>query len=347
MTLPSSGQISLANLRTEYTNLGSQASVKMSDFYYGSRYLRRNRCTDRARTDTSHPGYTIHFQGIPVVSSPVGSELIRLSQFYGKVYYYARQSNVLVNGTNASVNTAGIENEAIKTNTNNSAFFDVLTTGDCFASSTSNFGLSIAQNNRSHTTCYLINDFRVYGRGGRGGNGGVQAGTESGQGGENGGTALSLATLTYLVNNNRILGGGGGGGGGAARRDSYNECYCCNVTNASIAGSGGGGGKGSGAGGSAGSALAANFRYPGGNGSAGDTANTGAGGSGGSSCSFNVVIGTYCSNSGGNGGTWGTVGNSSASGEPGGSGGAAIRRRDAAYYSVITSGTTAGGTVTF
>jgi len=333
MTLPSSGQISLSDLRTEYTNLGSQGQVAMNDFYYGSTHVQKNTCTDQARGDASHPTKASHFDNIPAV----GAGQIKLSNFYSKVYYYARQTTVQVNGSNASINVNAIEDEALKKNSNNTVFFVASTNGNCKATSTGNYALTIPQGGRPNTTCYLINDHAIYGKGGRGGDGGNS--------GETGGTALSVASNIYLKNNNRILGGGGGGGGGGAKINSYNECYCCNTTNASIAGSGGGGGKGGGAGGNAGSALNANFTYGGGNGAAGDEDTSsvpGSGGSGGGNCVFNTVLGTYCSNGGGAGGGWGSSGGGS-----GGSGGNAIRRRSGAYYVVVTSGTTAGSTVTF
>ena len=342
MTLQSSGQIALSDLRTEYTYLGSQGQVAMNDFYYGSTHLKKNKCTDQARTDSSHPTQSIHFQGIPVLATP--RTQINLTNFYGKVYYYARQTVVQVNGSNASVNVNNIENEALKSNSNNTVFFDLDTTGNCNSTLTSNYGLTVPQGSRANTTCYLTNDYAIYGKGGKGGNGGGS----SAERGEDGGTALSVATNVYLKNNNRILGGGGGGGGSNARKDTYNECYCCNITNASVAGSGGGGGKGGGGGGSAGSALGANFMYSGGNGFGGDENTSsvpGLGGNGGTRCSYNTVIGSYCSTPGGKGGGWGQAGGSSDAG--GGSAGNAVRYRSGSYYVVLTSGTQAGSTVTF
>lgn len=340
MTLQSSGQIALSDLRTEYTTLGSSAKVAMNDFYYGSTYLKKNKCTDQARGDTSHPTQASHFENIPALTS--GGQ-IKLTNFYSKVYYFARQDVAQVSGNNASINVSTIEDEALKTNSNNTVFFDAETTGNCKATSTSNYALTIPQGSRPNTTCYLTNDYAIYGKGGNGGDG------NSGKGGD-GGTALSVATNTYLKNNSKILGGGGGGGAGGGKRQSYNECYCCNVTNASIGGSGGGGGKGGGAGGNKGPAPPANFKYSGGSGGGGDESTSsvpGSGGSGGSSCSYNVVLGSFCSNPGGNGGGWGDSGGSGTSGGGGGAGGKAIRRRSSSYYSVVTSGTTAGGTVTF
>lgn len=336
MTLQSSGQIALSDLRTEYTNLNVGAQVSMNEFYYGSTHVKKNNCTDAARGDTSHPSQASHFDNIPALSTP--KVQIKLTNFYSRVYYYARQQVVQVSGNNATISVTDIENEALKTNSGNTVFFDVQTTGNCKATTTSNYGLTIPQGNRANTTCYLTNDYAIYGKGGAGGRGDGSAGSA-------GGDAFYVSTNLYLKNNNKILGGGGGGSGGTAKINSYNECYCCNVTNASIAGSGGGGGKGGGAGGPAGSALNANFQYSGGGGNNGDEDTSsvpGSGGSGGGSCSYNTVLGTYCSNGGANGGGWGQAG--------GGSGGAAgnsIRRRNSAYYVVVTSGTTAGSTVTF
>lgn len=330
MTLQASGQISMSDLRSEYTNLGPRAEVRMSQFYYGSTYLRSNACSDLVRGDASHPRHAAHFPNIPALNAQGNpSTSIRLTNFYGRSYFYARQATVTVSGNNASVNSTDIENEAIKSNDINTVFYVVATNGNCAATSTANYGLVISQGSRGGTTCYLINDHRIYGRGGRGGDGGG----ESGNPGAGGGPALFLAPNVYLRNNNRILGGGNGGAGSAARRNSYNECYCCNITNASIAGSGGGGGKGGGAGGSAGTALAANFRYSGGAGGEGNYDDTGDGGAGGGSCSYNTVIGNYCSTPGETGGGWG--------------GGTGINRRASAYYVVLASGTVSGGTGTF
>jgi len=337
MTLPSSGQISLSDLRTEYTNLGSQGQVAMNDFYYGSTHVQKNTCTDQARGDASHPTKASHFDNIPAV----GAGQIKLSNFYSKVYYYAKQAITQVSGSNASINVNVIEDEALKKNNNNTVFFVASTNGDCKATSTSNYGLTIPQGSRPNTTCYLINDHAIYGKGGKGGDGGSNGG--------GGGTGFSVASNIYLKNNNRILGGGGGGAGGAAKRNTFNECYCCSPSNTSIGGSGGGGGKGGGAGGGGGGALPSNFPAgSGGSGSPGDENTSsvpGSGGGGGGRCG-GFPRGTICSDGGGSGGGWGQ-GGSPAPGGSGGGAGDAIRRRSGAYYVVLTSGTTAGSTVTF
>jgi hypothetical protein len=338
MTLQSSGQIALSDLRTEYTNLGPQGQVAMNEFYYGSTYLKKNKCTDQARTDSSHPTKASHFDNVPVAGA---GTTIALTNFYNKVYYYARQAVVQLSGNNASIDVNTIENESLKANSNNTVFFDAETTGNCRATLTSNYGLTIPQGARSNTTCYLTNDYAIYGKGGRGGDGGGS--------GSPGGTAFSVASNIYLKNNNRILGGGGGGGGSNGKRQTFNECYCCNISNTSIGGSGGGGGKGGGAGGGGSGAPPSNFPA-GGGGSGGDgDENTssvpGSGGGGGGRCG-GYPQGTICSDSGGPGGGWGQAGSPAPAGG-GGSGGNAIRRRSSAYYVVLTSGTQAGSTVTF
>jgi len=335
MTLQSSGQIALSDLRTEYTNLGSTAQVAMNDFYYGSTHLKKNKCTDKVRTDTSHPVQGVHFAGIPVLGS---GSLIKLTQFYGKIYYYARQTVATVSGNNASVNVGSIENEALKSNSVNSAFFELQTNGNCTATSTSNDGLNIPGGSRPGTTCYFTNNYKIYGKGGNGGN-------ANGGNGQDGGPAFVVSSNIYVNNGGRILGGGGGGGAGNGKTVSYNECYCCNTTNAGFGGGGGGGGAGGGKGGNAGPIPGANFQYSGQSGSDGNYNDSGANGSGGSRCHSARQAGTVCINPGANGGDWGSGGGTSNGG--GGSGGKGIRRKSGKYYVVLTSGTVAGGTHTF
>ena len=340
MTLQSSGQIALSDLRTEYTNLGPQGQVAMNEFYYGSTHLKKNKCTDQARGDTSHPTQASHFDNVPSLATTPKPQ-IKLTNFYSRVYYYARQTVAQVSGNNASVNVNGIEDEALKKNSNNTVFFDAETTGNCKATSTGNYALAIPQGSRANTTCYLTNDYAIYGKGGQGGNGGGS--------GSPGGTAFYVSSNIYLKNNNRILGGGGGGAGSNGKRQPFNECYCCNVSNTSIGGSGGGGGKGGGGGGSGSGAPPSNFPAgSGGNGGSGDEDTgsvPGSGGGGGGRCG-GYPRGTICADSGGPGGGWGSSGSPAPAGS-GGSGGGAITRRSGSYYVVLTSGTTAGGTSTF
>ena len=108
-------------------------------------------------------------------------------------------------------------------------------------------------------------------------------------------------------------------------------------------------GQGGGAGGGAGGSPPANFPAgPGGSGGSGDEDTSsvpGSGGGGGGRCG-GFPQGNICADSGSPGGGWGQAGSPGPAGG-GGSAGNAIRRRSGAYYVVLTSGTTAGSTVTF
>lgn len=336
MTLQSSGQIALSDLRTEYTSLGSLSEVKLSSFYYGASatkaYLPRNSCTDAIRANTDHPGYIPHLQGIPAVSNPVGNQPIRFSQFYSMTYYYAPQTDSTISGDAKTFNVNIIESDGLKSNTINSAFIDLQVNGEMRATSTGNRALTINAKNRTHTTVWVNvqSNKRILGKGGAGGNG------NNGQG-QSGGDAFHTSSHTFIVNNGKIYGGGGGGRASDCKTQSYNECYCCNQTNASVGGCGGGGGKGGGNGGLAGPACAANFKNDGFNGSTGDWNDSGSGGAGGSGTRCpSICIGT---NPGGGGGGWGSAG-----GNGGAGGGAAFKKKSGLYHKFLTSGSTAGGT---
>lgn len=340
MTLPTSGTIKMSQMRTEYTDLGALSQVRLRDFYYGASvtksYLPKNSCTDAVRANTSHPGYTPHLEGIPAVSSPVGSLPIKLSQFYGKSYYYAPQTDSTISGNVKTFNVNTIESAALKSNTINSAFIDLQVNGEMRATATNNRALTINAKKRSHTTVWVNNTSRILGKGGRGGNGGGSSGSK----GQNGGDAFYSSSHTFINNNGKIYGGGGGGGGGRCNNRSYNECYCCNVTNAGVGGGGGGGGKGGGDGGNGGSACAANFKNNGNNGSAANWNDTGGGGSGGSGTKCPSVC--LSMDPGGNGGGWASTGGSGNGG--GGSGGVAFKKKSGLYMKITKTGSIAGST---
>lgn len=341
MTLPAvPSSISFSQLSTEY--FGSSTNIKLSDYYYGGNLLQKNTCTDAVRSlgDAflgNSSGFTAHFKNVPETGS------ISMSAFRGKTYYYAKQTVTNVSGDDQSVNSTTIEDEALRDNSENSAYFVVTTTGNCKATSTSNTGLTITNANRGYTTCYLNNSNKIWGKGGAGGKG-----QSNGSNGKNGGTSIRTGTHLIINNNDgRILGGGGGGGGGAVQRISYKEGYCSTSnTNFSIGGSGGGGGAGGGAGGAKGDPQPANFTSnSNGNGSAGTYDDSNAGGNGGSGCGYNRVLGTVCSYTGGNGGTWGTDGNGGPGpGTGGGSGGKSIRYKDGKNVHYVIEGTVAGST---
>lgn len=335
MTLPS-GTITFSDLRSEYKNTNS-GSISINELYYGGSYLQKNTCTDTVKTYQG-PGYDLHFKDIPNSSQSLNN----ISNYRGKAYYYARQATATINGYNAVVSSSSIEDESAKNNSENSAYYVLSTDGNCVATATNQYGLTIGSGNRNNTTCYFINNNYIYGKGGAGGRG-----QDGGYNGGDGGPALFHGIYTYLVNNGSILGGGGGGGGGASQKRDYNECYCCNATNYAQAGSGGGGGAGGGSGGPAGSSPGANFRYDGGNGGDGNYNNSSAGGNGGSNSIYNSGLGTRYSAVGGNGGDWGSVGGNGGSADDsvngptaGGAAGASIYHGGA--YKVITTGTIAG-----
>jgi hypothetical protein len=335
MTLPSSGAIKFSQLESEYTQNPSNSNISFSEFYYGGSKLLSNAASNQARNDVNHPGYASHFANIPSNGS------ISISSFRGKSAYYARQSTVFVSGNIASVDTPSIENEFWKSGNVYSAFFTVQTSGSCSSNSDGFASFRTQRPNRNHTTAYIVINHTVSGKGGQGGRG-----NNNGSNGGNGGTAMRIRTHTYLQNNSSIRGGGGGGGGGDLKFTNYNECYCCNSTGASISGSGGGGGQGSigGAGGGAGDSPGPNFAYYGGNGGNGSESGPGNGGSG---CAYNVVIGNWCSHTGGNGGSWGQPGGRGAGGGTfGGQGGDSVVRSDGIYYVKLASGTILGSETT-
>ena len=351
MTLTSSGQISMQDLKKEYTDLSDKAEVRLSSFYYGksttSSYLAKNACSDAIRAtisdSTKHPGFTPHLEGIPAVSDPVGDTPIKLTHFYGKSYYYAPQSASNVSGDNTVFNPAIEEGNALKSNTINSAFIDVNASGQNRGTTTSNPGLTIATKNRSHTTVWLNipSDQRIIGKGGAGGNGNDNNGNP-------GGHAIQSNIHIFLNNNGRVLGGGGGGGASGCATRTFKEAYCAGNSNGSVGGCGGGGGKGTGAGGSpSGANCGGNFPTDGFGGDAADESNDGAGGSGGSGTRYldSTVDGTaiYCNaNAAAAGGGWGSGGGNSSGN--GGAAGKALYVASGMYRKITASGIIAGTT---
>lgn len=347
MTLQSSGAIRMSDLRTEYTDLPSGGEVKLSDFYYGSTYLQKNACTDAVRgtaSDTNkHPGYTPHFEGIPSLSTPKVE--INLTDFYGKSYYYAPQTaSSISGGTNQSFNPKTVEADSLKSNTINSAFIVLNTSGTIDSTSTSSAALSIGTKNRSHTSVYLNNASggRIFGKGGKGGNANSGAGAA-------GGDAVESEIHLFLNNNGRVFGGGGGGAASGCTYRTFKEAYCANDSLGNVGGCGGGGGKGGGAGGKGidgKNNCSGQFPGAGFNGSAGNSDDTGDGGAGGSGSRYvdSTVDGVAIfvnATAGGRGGGWGSGGGSVGSAN-GGSAGRAVVYKSTMYYKSIKSGNIAG-----
>lgn len=339
MTLPSTGAIKFSDLESEYTESASNSNIAFSEFYFGGSKLQTNAAAAAAYADSNHPKYSSHFENIPQTPSAGNpNPEIRMSWFRGKNSYYARQTVIEKSGNIASVDAASIENEYWKSANKYSAFYDVETNGQCTSNAHGSAALRISPGpSRPGSTAHITVDHTVSGAGGKGGKG-----QDGGSNGQNGSTALRVRGNAYIVNNSTIRGGGGGGGGGGSRKDSYNECYCCNETNGSISGSGGGGGAGhnNAPGGDHGNAPSANFKYNGGGGSSGSST---GGGSGGSGCAYNVVLGTYCSKEGGDGGNYGEKGDNGDDGTSGGDPGKAIRSSSGTYVVKLTTGTLQGG----
>lgn len=348
MTLQASGEISLKDLRTEYTSAAPSSSTetKLSQYYFGSTNLKKNACATAAYGDSNHPGYTPHFENIPLLKNPItDSDPIRLSQFYGKSYYYAPQTASSISGGNEqSFDPKTIESDALKSATINSAFI-VLNTSETIASTrTSTPALTVGTKDRSHTTVYINNASggRIFGKGGKGGN------ANNGNGAA-GGDAIKSSTHLYLNNNGRVFGGGGGGSASGCAFRTFKEAYCANDSLGNVGGCGGGGGKGGGGGGNgiAGSGNC-NGQFPsnGFNGSAGNSDDTGAGGAGGSGSrlvdyTVDGVAIYVNANAGGTGGGWGSAGDNAGSGT-GGAAGRAVVYKSGLYYKSIKAGTIAG-----
>lgn len=329
MTLPT-GTISFKQLAAEYNQ--PSTNISLGDYYYGGTILKSNSCTNVIRTNgTDFAGYTAHFKNISTSQNNIS-----LDHYRGKSYYYAKSDDITISGNNAIVNTSTVEGESPKKNSENSAYFNVVTSANLTATATNQFACKIVAGNRANSAVYLVNNHTIYGKGGNGGRG-----NQNGSIGGNGGTALRLEGNSFVVNNGNIWGGGGGGGGGNSKRITYKEGYCFpNNTNYSISGSGGGGGAGGGSGGTHGDTQQCNYCGNGGNGGNGNYNATNAYGNGGSGCGSNRVLGTVCSNVGGRGGDWGD--NGVDAGTKGGSGGSSIIVSTGKYYKLITPGSLKG-----
>jgi hypothetical protein len=118
----------------------------------------------------------------------------------------------------------------------------VSSTGVIRGSTTSNsaFTVPVLPVADSRVTLILENGAVIAGQGGQGGQGAPSGvcGCLTGGNGTSGGTAITLASATRIINYGIIGGGGGGGGGGGAE--------CSYIWNSSAGGGGGGAGQGSG-----------------------------------------------------------------------------------------------------
>ena len=169
---------------------------------------------------------------------------------------------------------------------------------------------------------------RVAGAGGDGGDGGGASGTSSSAGsvGNNGTSAIGIQHAPILITNRGAVisgfgGGGGGGGGWGQDRDAniFNQTIGLQTIN--VAGSGGGGGRGlpggsGGLGGNASSSGSGNYTTAGYPGNVGNSGNIDSGGKGG-----NAVGQESNSNSNAIGGAGGGGSNAGLGGDQGNAGG--------------------------
>jgi hypothetical protein len=174
------------------------------------------------------------------------------------------------------------------------------------------------------STCILINQGTISGKGGDGGRGGMYGISALGVAGGVGGPALRMYQDMTVINLGTIAGGGGGGGGGGAAATTPGQ-------------HGGGGGGGQGHGPSTGGAGYGGS-VPGSNGTV--NINGPGGAASGSSAG-----------PGGAGGTWGTAGtagtNATASGGSGGAAGPYLLRKTTATVTWLVTGTRLTSEVTF
>jgi hypothetical protein len=173
---------------------------------------------------------------------------------------------------------------------------------DCYASNTSNYGLTIGTF-PSGITVTLINNGYISGAGGYGGGGLRDDAGGTPYSAQNGGPALNASTVsgfTFKLNNSagQIRGGGGGGGYGGNSYGGDDSPGSISDLRSGAGGGGGGQGTAGGAGGNPGSSGGAT-------GNAGTTGNSLGAGSGGSAITNNNGI---VAGAGGAGGGWGQSG---------------------------------------
>lgn len=180
MALPSSGQISLGNIATEF---GGSAPHSMSE-YVGQ-----------------------------VGKSASAGQNVSFSNFHGKSASFQVSLTISSNTTNYNFRTAIINagwdqvKPVIATCTINSGVY-------VYSTSTGAYAWQTGTSFPAGSSLSLVNNGTIIGRGGNGGGGGSSGG--NGGGGAGGGPALYAGAGISITNNGRISGGGGGGGGGGA-----------------------------------------------------------------------------------------------------------------------------------
>ena len=173
MALQGSGQISLANIQTEF---GGSNPISISEYYRNGAYVTSNNT------------------GVPT------SGIISLTSFYGAVkqFSFTISTNYSTPQNLATLATAAGWNGSDYLVATNNAIISSNTTATPALTIPNSFPNGVA----------LINNGYIVGMGGRGGAAEGNGGTREGYAG---GAALSILRTVAITNNGTIAGGGGGG----------------------------------------------------------------------------------------------------------------------------------------
>ena len=305
MALPASGQLSISDIATEFSD--SQPNL-MSDYYRGGAVV----------PDAAANG------NVPV------SGAISIGNFYNAANRTAlaltissstQNYDVFSNASPSPLYAAGITDVTLTINPG-------VLVG---SSATTTYAMSVPSGFNPGDTVTIINNGVVQGRGGNAGAGSTSPGV--GGGGNPGGSALYVNRATTITNNGTFAGGGGGGGGGRGntRYIPSGPPKSPSFSPSPLRGGGGGGGAGY-PGGSGGAP----------NGGAGSSTGGGGGGAGASGPSSSpkgtTTVSAY---PGGAGGGRGANGAGAPSGGAGGSTGRYATGNPLITWS--TTGTRQGG----
>ena len=325
MALQSSGQISAAEIRTEFgaTN-GTEVrfgSYRVSQTISGLTNMPLDNGIPQSGEIKFSNFYTKKLN-VVVDYTPVG--VVTTTRVTARTDYDANNSKIVVIGnfrqrpvspaaTKVWIHTNGNVGSDVRTNTRE---YCSLRTGTW--DSTTDLQLDIGPSGR------------VAGAGGDGGSGGDASGTSSGAGsaGNNGTSAIGIQHAPILITNRGTVisgfgGGGGGGGGWGQDRDTNIFGGTIGRQTTNVAGSGGGGGRGlpggsGGLGGNASSSGSGDYNTAGYPGNVGNSGNIDSGGKGGNAVgSFQNSNSIAISGAGGGGSDAGLGGDPGSTGNTG------------------------------
>jgi len=214
MALPSSGQLTMSDIQTEF---GGSNPISLSEYYAGGGLV--------------PPGTSGTYGAVP------SSGQISIQNFYGT-------SNAFSFTIAADQANANLRSLAVAAGWNQSSSVSATINSGVYVYSTSTGTPALTINGSFPGGVTLINSGVIQGMGGAGGTGGFAV--ANGTDGASGGLALSVSVAVSINNANTISGGGGGGGGAGMVQRFYGKGQSTTLT-----GSSGGGGIGGGAGGAA------------------------------------------------------------------------------------------------